>query len=156
MLSKRIAALCLSLMAFNVGKASGQSINEVKMNTLKPKPMIAVLFEVIPAEGEKQTYLDIAKDLRPALDSIDGFISIERFQSLTTPGKILSLSYWRDEEAVRQWRNTPDHRLAQQLGREKVFKDYTLRVVQVIRDYGKYDRQEAPADSKAVHDKHQE
>jgi heme-degrading monooxygenase HmoA len=127
----------------------------MEMTNEKLKPSIAVLFEVLPADGEGQTYLDIAKNLRTKLDSIDGFISIERFQSLTTPGKILSLSYWRDEAAVQQWRNTEDHRLAQRLGRKKVFKDYTLRVVQVIRDYGMYDREQVPADSKDIHDKHE-
>jgi heme-degrading monooxygenase HmoA len=118
--------------------------------------MIAVIFEVMPADGRKQEYLDIAKSLRPNLDSIDGFISIERFESIYTPGKILSLSFWRDEEAVRQWRNTEEHRAAQWLGRESVFQDYRLRVVQVIRDYGMHDREEAPTDSKAVHDKKHE
>jgi heme-degrading monooxygenase HmoA len=87
--------------------------------TIKIKTMIAVIFEVMPADGRKQEYLDIAKSLRPNLDSIDGFISIERFESIYTPGKILSLSFWRDEEAVRQWRNTEEHRAAQRLGREK-------------------------------------
>ena len=117
--------------------------------------MIAVIFEVYSAEGHYQEYLDIAKSLRPQLDSIDGFISIERFESLSTPGKILSLSFWRDETAVMQWRNTEDHRLAQQKGRNGVFRDYRLRVVSIIRDYGMFDRQEAPVDSKDVHDKKQ-
>lgn len=114
--------------------------------------MIAVIFEVFPAEGRKQEYLDIAKSLLPQLKSMDGFISIERFESLYTPGKILSLSYWRDEEAVKQWRNTEEHRLAQRKGRQEVFQDYRLRVVSVIRDYGMHDRAQAPDDNKAYHD----
>jgi heme-degrading monooxygenase HmoA len=118
----------------------------------EPNNMVAVIFEVTPADGHKEEYLDIARTLRPQLDSIDGFISIERFESLTTPGKILSLSFWRNEDAVKQWRNTDDHRLAQQKGRNGIFKDYRLRVVTVLRDYGLYNRSEAPTDSKAVHD----
>ncbi len=120
----------------------------------KEKTMIAVIFEVYPAEGHYQEYLNIAKSLRPQLDSIEGFISIERFESLSTPGKILSLSFWKDETAVKQWRNTEDHRIAQQKGRNGVFNDYRLRVVSVIRDYGMFDRDEVPADSKAKHDRH--
>lgn len=119
----------------------------------KENKMIAVIFEVTPAEGRKQEYLDIAKSLRHQLDSIDGFISIERFESLYTPGKILSLSFWRDEEAITQWRNTEDHRLAQEKGRHGIFKDYRLRIAGVIRDYGMFDRKEAPSDSKQRHDK---
>jgi heme-degrading monooxygenase HmoA len=115
--------------------------------------MIAVIFEVMPADGRKQEYLDIAKSLRPHLDSIDGFISIERFESIYTPGKILSLSFWRDEESVKQWRNTEDHRLAQDQGRNGVFKDYRLRVATIIRDYGMFDRAEVPTDSKDRYDK---
>jgi heme-degrading monooxygenase HmoA len=113
--------------------------------------MIAVIFEVMPQEGKKQEYLDIATYLKPTLITIDGFISIERFQSLTDPGKILSLSFWRDEEAVKQWRNLEIHRDAQSKGRAYVFKDYHLRIANVIRDYGMFDRNEAPADSKQVH-----
>lgn len=109
--------------------------------------MIAVIFEVWPAPEGKQRYLDLAAELRPMLDGIDGFISIERFESLVEPGKILSLSFWRDEEAVRQWRNTEDHRAAQRAGREGVFKNYRLRVADVLRNYGMADRQEVPADS---------
>ena len=114
--------------------------------------MIAVIFEVLPADGHKQTYLDIAADLRPLLDSIDGFISIERFQSLTTPAKVLSLSFWRDEEAVQAWRTLEEHRAAQNKGRTEVFGDYRLRVASVLRDYGLFDREQAPADSRAIHD----
>ncbi len=114
--------------------------------------MIAVIFEVLPADGHRQTYLDIAADLRPLLDGIDGFISIERFQSLTTPTKMLSLSFWRDEQAVETWRQLEEHRAAQAKGRAKVFGDYRLRVASVVRDYGMFNREEAPTDSRAVHD----
>ncbi|MBY4896821.1 antibiotic biosynthesis monooxygenase [Cupriavidus sp. AU9028] len=113
--------------------------------------MIAVIFEVEPAAGRTQAYLDIAARLRPVLESIDGFISVERFQSLTDPNKLLSLSFFRDEAAVQAWRNTAEHRLAQQAGRGGVFGGYRLRVAQVLRDYGMEEREQAPADSKAVH-----
>lgn len=113
--------------------------------------MIAVIFEVTPADGRKQQYLDIAAGLRPILEQIDGFISVERFQSLTDPKKILSLSFFRDEEAVRQWRNTVAHRGAQAKGRGGVFEGYRLRIASVIRDYGMDERAEAPDDSRAVH-----
>lgn len=113
--------------------------------------MIAVIFEVWPAEGRTQQYLDIAAGLRPLLDDIDGFISIERFESLSEPGKVLSLSFWRDEEAVQTWRQMNPHREAQLLGRTEVFKDYRLRIAGVIRDYSMTDREQAPADSRAAH-----
>lgn len=113
--------------------------------------MIAVIFEVIPAPGQKDAYLDAAARLRPLLAGIDGFISIERFESLTQPGKILSLSIWRDEAAVAQWRNVEAHRATQAAGRESIFADYRLRVAEVLRDYGKYERAEAPEDSRRVH-----
>ena len=112
--------------------------------------MIAVIFEVVPAPGRRQDYLDLAAGLRPELEKIDGFISIERFESLTTPGKVLSLSIWRDEEAVIRWRNLEAHRQAQAQGRGGIFADYRLRVASVIRDYGMTERDEAPADSRAV------
>jgi heme-degrading monooxygenase HmoA len=113
--------------------------------------MIAVIFEVWPAEGRRQEYLDLAAELRPALARIDGFVSIERFQSLTEPEKMLSLSIWRDEEAVTAWRNHTGHRRTQAKGRAGVFKDYRLRVAGVIRDYGLRDRRdEAPADSRRL------
>jgi heme-degrading monooxygenase HmoA len=114
--------------------------------------MIAVIFEVSPAEGQRQRYLDIAAELRPLLDDIDGFISIERFESLSSPGKVLSLSFWRDEEAVHAWRSMSPHRDAQYAGRNGIFRDYRLRIAGVVRDYGMADREEAPADSRAVHD----
>lgn len=113
--------------------------------------MIAVIFEVWPGEGQRQTYLDIAADLRPRLDEIDGFISIERFESIAEPGKMLSLSFWRDEAAVAQWRRLEQHRGAQHRGREGVFSDYRLRVAAVLRDYGMNERDEAPPDSRATH-----
>ena len=114
--------------------------------------MIAVIFEVVPAPGRKQEYLDLAASLRPALEKMDGFVSIERFESLTDKGKILSLSIWRDEEAVKRWRQVEGHRIAQAKGRGGVFADYRLRVASVIRDYGMFERREAPADSRARHD----
>ena len=114
--------------------------------------MIAVIFEVWPADGRKQTYLDIAASLRPELEKIDGFLSIERFQSLSDETKLLSLSFWRDEAAVTAWRNVEHHRQAQKAGRAGVFRDYRLRVAAVMRDYGMSDRrEEAPADSRERH-----
>jgi heme-degrading monooxygenase HmoA len=113
--------------------------------------MIAVVFEVWPAEGRTQEYLSIAADLRPLLDGIDGFISIERFESLSEPGKVLSLSFWRDEAALEAWRTLGPHRSAQMRGRADVFRDYRLRVAEVIRDYGMQERDEAPEDSRAFH-----
>lgn len=113
--------------------------------------MIAVIFELTPADGHRQEYLDIAAQLRPLLDGIDGFISIERFESLTAPGKILSLSFWRDEDAVTQWRNMEWHRIAQARGRATVFDDYRLRVASVSRDYGMHERERAPPDSRLFH-----
>ena len=113
--------------------------------------MIAVIFEVWPAEGRRQDYLDIAAGLRPLLAEIDGFLSIERFESLSEPGKLLSLSFWRDEEAVKAWRNLEAHRTAQAAGRGGIFRDYRLRIAGVIRDYGMAERAEAPDDSRGVH-----
>ncbi len=113
--------------------------------------MIAVIFEVWPADGRKQTYLDIAAKLKPELEKIDGFLSIERFQSLTDETKLLSLSFWRDEEAVKAWRNVEHHRQAQQAGRGGVLRDYRLRVATVVRDYGMTERAEAPKDSRKRH-----
>ena len=115
--------------------------------------MIAVIFEVLPAPGRKQDYLDLATSLAPELKKLDGFISIERFASLTNEGKILSLSIWRDEEAVKRWRQFEEHRAAQIKGRGGIFADYRLRVASVIRDYGMFERDQAPADSRALHDR---
>lgn len=113
--------------------------------------MIAVIFEVEPDPARRQEYLDTAQALRDALQAIDGFISIERFESLTHPGRLLSLSFWRDEEAVARWRTLDAHREAQAAGRGGVFRDYRLRVAQVVRDYGLRQREEAPPDSRASH-----
>jgi heme-degrading monooxygenase HmoA len=109
--------------------------------------MIAIIFEVQPAEGKRGAYLDYAARLKPDLEKMDGFVSVERFESLTTPGKMLSLSFWRDEAAVANWRNHSEHRAAQAAGRNGIFADYRLRVVSVIRDYGLHDRAEAPPDA---------
>ncbi len=114
--------------------------------------MIAVIFEVWPASGRKDDYLSIAASLRDDLTRLDGFISVERFQSLTDPNKLLSLSFWRDEEAVKAWRTQSRHRASQSKGRAGIFADYRLRVAAVLRDYGLTDRAAAPADSKALHD----
>jgi len=113
--------------------------------------MIAVIFEVIPHNGRAQTYLDLAAQLRPALERMDGFISVERFESLTEHGKYLSLSFWRDDEAVAAWRRVEVHRAAQTAGRGSIFKNYRLRVAAVLRDYGLNEREQAPADSREVH-----
>jgi heme-degrading monooxygenase HmoA len=113
--------------------------------------MIAVIFEVEPAAGQRQLYLDLAAGLRAKLETIDGFVSIERFESLSRPGRILSLSFWRDEEAVARWRALEAHRAAQAQGRAGVFKDYRLRVAHVLRDYGLHAREGAPPDSRAAH-----
>jgi len=105
------------------------------------------MFEAIPQPGRRDDYLDTAAQLRPLLQGIDGFLSIERFASLATPGKVLSLSFWRDEAAVAAWRNVPEHRAAQHAGRESIFADYRLRIANVIRDYGMNEREQAPGDS---------
>ena len=113
--------------------------------------MIAVIFEVEPAEGRFDEYLDHAARLRAELETIPGFVSVERFRSLTSPGKLLSLSFWEDEAAVRRWRTHPGHRESQRAGREGVFAGYRLRVAAVLRDYAMAERREqAPADSNAA------
>ena len=113
--------------------------------------MIAVIFEAVTSPDSKSAYLDAAAKLRPLLANVDGFLSIERFESLTQPGKILSLSFWRDAAAVERWRNLPEHREVQAAGRAGIFSDYRLRVAEVMRDYGLDAREQAPGDSKAVH-----
>jgi heme-degrading monooxygenase HmoA len=114
--------------------------------------MIAVIFEVWPKPEHKQHYLDLAAELKPILQTIDGFISVERFESLTEKGKLLSLSFFRDEAAVEAWRNIPQHRRTQSKGRAAIFENYHLRIAGVIRDYGMNDRAQAPKDSRVTHD----
>ena len=113
--------------------------------------MIAVIFEVMPDPDRKTDYLDMAAEMRPLVDEIEGFISVERFQSLTNPDKLLSLSFFEDEDAIDRWRKLAAHRRAQSKGRKGMFTDYHLRIAHVIRDYGLFDRDEAPADSRASH-----
>ncbi|WP_299787234.1 antibiotic biosynthesis monooxygenase [uncultured Marivita sp.] len=113
--------------------------------------MIAIIFEVMPAEGQKDAYLDIAAAMRPMVEQVEGFISVERFQSLTNPDKLLSISFFEDEDAVLRWRKLAAHRNAQSKGRNGVFSDYRLRVCHVMRDYGMFDRDQAPEDSVKVH-----
>ena len=113
--------------------------------------MIVVVFEVWPAEGQKHAYLDLAAELRKELEKVDGFISVERFESLYEPGKMLSLSFWRDEAAVTAWRNHRGHRETQAKGRSGIFANYRLRVAQVERDYTLDDRSQAPADSRKIY-----
>ncbi len=112
--------------------------------------MLAVIFEVWPRTERAHEYFDIAAELKPCLQDIDGFISVERFESLLTKGKYLSLSFWRDEEAIRAWRNLEAHRHAQATGRDGVFAKYRIRVGSIIRDYGMDERGEAPDDSRAA------
>lgn len=113
--------------------------------------MIAVIFELEPADGRMGEYLDIAAQMRPMLNEIEGFISVERFQSLANPRRYVSLSFFTNEEAIIHWRNLEAHRRAQTQGRKNIFDNYRLRIASVIRDYGKFDRDEAPSDSKAAH-----
>lgn len=113
--------------------------------------MIAVIFELIPVEGKRQDYFDLAEGLAPLLEDVDGFLSIERFQSLKSKGKFLSLSLWRDENAIHEWRNQMEHRQAQRAGRDDILHAYRLRVANVIRDYTLEDRKDTPQDSSAFH-----
>lgn len=115
--------------------------------------MIAIIFEVWPADDKRETYLSIAAALKADLETHDGFISVERFESLTEPGKVLSLSFFRDEASVAAWRNRVNHRQAQGKGRSGVFADYRLRVAGVLRDYGMTSRDDAPEDSRAAHER---
>ncbi|SET82964.1 antibiotic biosynthesis monooxygenase family protein [Pseudomonas graminis] len=114
--------------------------------------MIAVIFEAWPHEEQYQRYLDLAAELKPLLEGLDGFISVERYQSLSEPGKVLSLSFWRDEEAIKRWRGLELHRAAQLTGRRQVFDDYHLRIADVMRDYSLENRAEAPGDSRRAHE----
>jgi heme-degrading monooxygenase HmoA len=113
--------------------------------------MIAIIFEVVPKEGRKQDYLDIAAEMRPMVHEIEGFLGVERFQSLTNPDKLLSVSFFEDEDAVTRWRKLAAHRGAQAKGRGGLFSDYRIRVAHVLRDYTLTDRAEAPEDSLAAH-----
>lgn len=113
--------------------------------------MIAVIFEVIPNAEGKSAYFSIAADLRKYLNDIPGFISIERFQSLSDERKILSLSFWEDESAVEQWRNLEVHRAAQAKGRSTLFDDYRIRIGHIVRDYSLRNREQVPDDSKIAH-----
>ena len=115
--------------------------------------MIAVIFEAFPAEGKRDDYFDIATELRPLLNKVPGFISVERFQSITDPGKFLSLSFWENEESIDQWRNMEMHRRAQAKGRHSIFNDYRLRIANVVRDYGMFERDQAPSDSRSFQTK---
>lgn len=108
--------------------------------------MLAVIFEVWPASGQKDDYLKMAAELRSEVEKIDGFLSVERFESLYEQGKLLSLQFWRDEAAIAQWRNHLEHRKAQALGRHKMFANYRLRIAEVTCDYGPKDRTQAPVD----------
>ena len=112
--------------------------------------MIAVIFEVEPTAQGLEHYLDHAARLKPLLEQADGFLSVERFRSLTNPDKLLSLSFWRDETAVRAWREQEEHRRTQRAGRDGIFSGYRLRVAEVVRDYGMYDRTQAPAFHPAI------
>lgn len=113
--------------------------------------MIAVIFEVMPKDGKKDHYLAIAAGLKPLLSEIEGFISVERFQSLTDPRKILSVSFFENEEALERWRNVAAHREGQSVGRAEVFEDYRIRIAHVMRDYGMFERDQAPKDSREIH-----
>ena len=113
--------------------------------------MIAVIFESWPKPGKAQTYLDMGAALASHLNNLDGFISIERFQSVVDPGKLLAISFWRDEAAIENWRKNDIHRTIQAKSRDIVFDDYRLRVATVVRDYGMSAREQAPADSRAAH-----
>ncbi len=110
--------------------------------------MMTVIFEVWPAQGRKQDYLEMAAQLRSEVEKIDGFISVERFESLYEEGKLLSLQFWRDEASIERWRNHLEHRRAQNMGRSEMFSDYRLRIGKIVRDYGPSDRAEAPFDSR--------
>ena len=113
--------------------------------------MIAVIFEAFPGKGKWDEYVDMATKLKPELSKIDGFISVERFQSIANPEKVLSLSFWKDERSIAQWRNFDLHRMAQKEGRKSIFNDYRIRIATVVRDYGLTSREQAPRDSRLIH-----
>ena len=118
--------------------------------TIGEAAMIAVIFEVRISPGRQLDYLDFAAALRQELEAVDGFLSVERFASLSDSNRILSLSFWRDEDAVRRWRTASQHRAAQRAGRAGIFADYRLRIASVLRDYGMRDREQAPRDSEGM------
>jgi heme-degrading monooxygenase HmoA len=109
--------------------------------------MIAVIFESWPRSGRGHTYLEMGASMMELVEGFDGFISIERFESVVEPGKFVALSFWRDEEAITAWRNVTEHRRIQNGSRKGVFDDYRLRVATVTRDYSMHNRTQAPADS---------
>ena len=113
--------------------------------------MIAVIFEFTPAAGRFPDYMELVGQLKPELDKAEGFLSLERFESITTPGKFVSLQFWRDEACVAKWRNLQKHREAQKKGRGGIFASYRLRIAGVIRDYAMDSRAQAPSDSVAAH-----
>ena len=113
--------------------------------------MLAVIFEVWPHPQHRAGYLDWAAQLKAELLQMEGFISLERFQSLTDPDKLLSLQFWRDEACLAAWRNRETHRTAQAAGRSTMFREYRLRIAEVVRDYGLTEREQAPADSRQAH-----
>jgi heme-degrading monooxygenase HmoA len=115
--------------------------------------MIAAIAEIFLKDNQMQEYTDFAAQLKPLVDKIEGFISNERFQSVADPNKILSLSFWENEESIKQFRNLELHRLAETKSRESIFSDYRIRIANVSRDYGMVDRKEAPTDSKMFHDR---
>ena len=113
--------------------------------------MIAIIFEVTPKPDKKADYLDLAAEMRPIIEKVEGFISVERVQSLTNPEKLLPISLFEDEAAVDRWRKLATHRKVQSKGRREIFDDYSSKVLQVLRNYGMTDREEAPKDSLKVH-----
>ena len=113
--------------------------------------MIVVIFESWPKPGNGETYLKMGQSMSSLVEGFDGFISIERFESVVEPGKFVALSYWRDEESVAAWRNVAEHRRIQDGSRRSVFNDYRLRVATVMRDYSMENREQAPPDSVAAH-----
>ena len=113
--------------------------------------MIAVIFEFTPVEGRFPEYMKVVDTLREDLAKAEGFISLERFESITSKGKFLSLQFWRDEESVRKWRNLQKHREAQKKGRASIFASYRLRIAGVLRDYAMDEREQAPRDSVEIH-----
>ncbi|WP_281560086.1 antibiotic biosynthesis monooxygenase [Thalassomonas sp. RHCl1] len=113
--------------------------------------MIAVIFEVCLHSSTKEDYFTLAGKLKAHLEKVNGFISVERFQSLQDPDKYLSLSFWQDEQAVKAWRNTLAHRQAQKTGRSGIFSSYRIRVASVLRDYDMDNGAQSPEDSHLIH-----